>query len=398
MSENIAIAIPALFSVANHFGKQVLEPPIAAQASGSVHREPWGGQIEMKRADYRITWIFPKLRVLTAAACLTALVFLLPAWAAPALAGTTLVMGTGSAGSPYHRFGQTFANIVNQSSAKTGIRIKVVASIGSVDNIKGLLSGRFQLALSQADVAQMAWAGKGPWAKAGPQKSLRTIYDIYTEGMTCVATVASGIKTAKDLRGKRVALGERDSGTLVNAVQALSLGLLKPSDLGQTLYVGPDQAMRLMYDGKLDAFFYMVGHPSVILKKFLAHYGKARVVPFRLSSAMKNEIPYYVPYFIWKRDYPGLRNPLSKTDTFGIETFLMTTDKIPSEVTYEVFRMFLLNLKDLKARLPFMYATEAPTKKNFKVHVWNVSAPYHTGITQLMKEMGVIDSGASPVQ
>ena len=352
----------------------------------------------MKHDDYRIIRFLMNLRVLTAMACLAALAFLLSAWAGPALAGTTLVMGTGSAGSPYHRFGQTFANMVNQSSAKTGIRIEVVASRGSVDNVKGLLSGRFQLALSQADVAQLAWAGEGPWAQAGPQKSLRTFYDIYTEGLTCVASVASGIKTCRDLRGKRVALGSRGSGTLFNAVQALSLCQLRPSDMGQALYEDPDQAMRLMYSGKLDAFFYMVGHPCAILKKFLAYYGQARLVPFRPNQAMRDKIPYYVDYFIWRNDYPSLKNQESKISTFGIATFLLTTDKIPSKVNYELFRMFLIHLKDMKARLPFMYATEEPTESNINLHIWNVSAPYHPGISQLMKEMGLLNAASSPVQ
>ncbi len=49
-------AIFAMFSVANHFAKQVLKPLSADQSSGSVH---WGarrGQNEVKRGGCRILW------------------------------------------------------------------------------------------------------------------------------------------------------------------------------------------------------------------------------------------------------------------------------------------------------------------------------------------------------
>ncbi len=323
-------------------------------------------------------------------------VFLISLWAAPAMAETTLVMGTGSAGSPYHLFGQMLAEMVNQSSAKTGIRIKVVASIGSVDNINGLLSGRFQLALSQADVEHMAWNGLGPWSKAGKQKSLRNVYDVYTEGLVCVASQSSKIRVCKDLLGKRVALGAKGSGTLVNALQALSLCYLKPSDLGQALYVDPGQAMRLMYEGKLDAFFYMVGHPNQRLRKFLRAYQKGVMVPFKPSQAMLNDIPYYVGFFIWKNDYPSLRNSQSSIKSFGIETLLVTTDRVPKNIIYEVSRIFLMKLDEFKKRLPFMSTAEPPTKSNIKMHAWNVSAPYHDGMVMLLQEMGLVARSSSP--
>lgn len=325
-------------------------------------------------------------------------VFLINLWAAPAMAETTLVMGTGSAGSPYHLFGQTLAQVVNQSSAKTGIRIKVVASIGSVDNINGLLSGRFQLALSQADVVHMAWNGLGPWSKAGKQKSLRAIYDVYTEGLVCVASQSSKIRACKDLLDKRVALGAEGSGTLVNAVQALRLCYLKPSDLGQALYIDPGQAMRLMYQGKLDAFFYMVGHPNQRLGKFLQAYQKGVIVPLKPSKAMLNKIPYYVGFCIWKDDYPSLRNSQSSINSFGIETLLVTTDRVPKNIIYEVSRTFLIRLDEFKKRLPFMSSAEPPTKSNIKTHAWNVSAPYHDGMVKLIQEMGLLRPASSPVQ
>ncbi|MCB2227842.1 MAG: TAXI family TRAP transporter solute-binding subunit [Desulfarculaceae bacterium] len=337
-------------------------------------------------------------RLRTAAACVLVCFLFGASLAVPASAMTFLTMATGKPGGNYYAFGQVFAQVINASSNKSGIRIKAVPSEGSVANVKGLIAGKYQLALSQADVEHMAWEGEGPWAKAGPQQVLRTIYDIYTEGLACVAAQGAGIKTIADLKGKRVALGTKGSGTMVNAMQALKLSLLRPSDLGEVLLVDPNQAMRMMFDGKLDAFFFMVGHPNATLKKFFQFYGRARLVPMHPSAAMKKAIPFYVNYFIWKSDYPALQNKKSKIDTFGIETFILSTDKVPEQTIYEVARLFFINLGVFKKRLPFMKSIEPPTSGDRKLQTWNVSASYHPGVLKLFKEMGMIMPTASPVQ
>ena len=308
---------------------------------------------------------------------------------APSQAETNLVMGTGLPGGNYNKFGQLFAKVVNASTCKTGIHIQLCVTDGSVSNINGLIKGNLQLGLAQADMAYLAWAGKGPWKKTGPQKNLRTVYELYTEALTCVASVDAGIRTCADLSGKRVALGAEGSGTLSNALQALASCSLKPSDLCQALKISAPQAMRLMYKGKIEAFFYTVGHPNQTLRNFLAHYGRARLVPLTLAKRPNNERNCHVKYFIWMSDYPFLQNRDSKLDTFGIKSFLMTTDKVPAKIIHKLTRLYLDNLDYFKARLSPMLELEPPKRKSFKDLTWNVSAPYHDGVQLLFKEMGI---------
>lgn len=304
----------------------------------------------------------------------------------PVKADTTLVMGTGLPGGNYYQFGQLLADAVNKYASQTGIRIKARPTDGSISNLKGLQNGEYQLGITQADVEYMAWNGKGPWAKSGKFKGLRTIYELYTEAVTCVATVDSGIRICADLRGKRVALGTDGSGTHLNAVQALGTCWLKPSDLAQVLLINPPQAMNLITQGKLDAFFYTVGHPNASLRKFLASYGRARLVPFTPTKAMTNTVPYYVKYFIWTNDYPGLRNQEMKVDTFGIKSFLVTTDKVPPQIVYEIARTYLSRLTAFKQKLPPMREVDPPERRSKRDDAWAVSAPHHEGVKRLIKE------------
>lgn len=328
-----------------------------------------------------------KKQLRAATACLCGLLILGAAWAGPSWSATTLVMGTGKAGGNYHAFGMLLAEVVNAARAKTGISIKVVPTEGSVANLNGLASGQYQLGLAQADIVPLAVNGQGPWAKLGKQKGLLSIYDVYSEGVTCVTSEASGIKSCAGLKGKRVALGDEGSGTLVNALQALKLCRLTPADLGQALYVSPDQAMRLMFEGKLDAFFYTVGHPNPTLKRFVEFFKRAYFIPLAPSGGMKNEPPFYKNYYILKKDYPHLNNQNVRVSTFGIETFLLTNDKVPDQVIHEVSRLFMANLPLFQERLPFMASIEPPSRGKRKLNNWNAAAPYHPGFMKLYKEM-----------
>ena len=309
--------------------------------------------------------------------------------ATPAMAETTLVMGTGLPGGNYYKFGQLLADAVNKYTAQTGFRIKPRPTDGSISNLEGLRNGEFQLGITQADAEYMAWHGKGHWTKNGKFKSLRTLYELYTEAVTCVATVDSGIRTCADFRGKRVALGTEGSGTHINALEALSTCWLKPSDLGQALSINPPQAAKLMTQGKLDAFFYTVGHPNNQLRKFIANYGRTRMVPFTPNKAMTDQAPYYQKYFIWTSDYPGLRNQGMKVDTFGIPSFLVTTDKVPAKFIYEIGRIFLSQLDYFKKNLVPMREVEPPERQSKQDLHWGISAPFHDGMKKLAKERGI---------
>ena len=298
-------------------------------------------------------------------------------------------MGTGLPGGNYNKFGQLLADAVNKYSAQTGFRIKPRPTDGSISNLNGLRDGRFQLGITQADAEYMAWNGKGHWEKNGKFKSLRTVYELYTEAVTCVATVESGIKTCADFRGKRVALGTEGSGTHINALQALATCWLKTSDLAQALSINPPQAAKLMTQGKLDAFFLTVGHPNNQLRKFIASYGRANMVPFAPTKAMTAEAPYYQKYFIWTSDYPGLRNSGMKVETCGIPSFLVTTDKVPAKTIYEISRIFLSQLEYFKKNMAPMREVEPPERQSSRDLNWGISAPFHDGMKQLLKERGI---------
>ena len=143
-----------------------------------------------------------------------------------------------------------------------------------------------------------------------------------------------------------------------------------------------------MYQGKLDAFFYTIGHPNKTMESFLELYGKARLVALPPSPGLLLQNPYYVEYVIWTSDYPGAQNKGGKVATFGIESYLMSSNKVPDKIVYEVARLFLANLDVFKKRLKVMLEVKPLERYNIKKNAW--IAPYHQGMLQLFKGVGLL--------
>ena len=78
--------------------------------------------------------------------------------------------------------------------------------------------------ISQADVANWPFTGKGVFESKPNVPGLRLIAKLYPESVHRVVRKGSGIKSVADLKGKRVALDEPGSGTLIDAriIQAAS--------------------------------------------------------------------------------------------------------------------------------------------------------------------------------
>ena len=94
------------------------------------------------------------------------------------------------------------------------IRATVEATGASVANAQLVGAGEVDFALLQNDIAFYAYNGVTlPAFKGKPVKNMGGIFTIYPELVHVVATHASGVRSIKDLKGKRVVLGPQGSGT-----------------------------------------------------------------------------------------------------------------------------------------------------------------------------------------
>ncbi|MBW2709256.1 MAG: TAXI family TRAP transporter solute-binding subunit [Deltaproteobacteria bacterium] len=291
-------------------------------------------------------------------------------------------IGTGGITGVYYPTGGAISKMINKKRKVYGVRCTVESTAGSVFNVNAVMSGDLDFGIVQSDRQYQAVNGKAEWKDAGPQ-DLRAIFSIHPEAVTLVAAQDAGIKSINDLRGKRVNIGNPGSGQRQNVIDALSAaGIDYEKDL-HAEQVKASEAAGLLQDGRIDAFFYTVGHPSGAIKEATAGNRKVRIIPITDTATLLDRYPYYAPAVIPIKFYPRADN---KTDiaTFGVKATFVTSSRVPDEMVYAITKEVFENLDQFKKLHP---AYEVLTPEGM---LQGLSAPLHPGAIKYYKEVGLL--------
>ena len=147
-----------------------------------------------------------------------------------------------------------------------------------------------------------------------------------------VVRASSDIQGIRDLKLKRVSLGEQSSGTLVNARAVLeAYGMTELDVLPMFLQPGP--AADLLAKDGLDAFFVNAGLPSAAIAAL------ARATPIRLLSiaggereAVLKKFPFFAPRIIPGGSYEGVAG----VETLGIGVQYLISDTVDEKLAYGI--------------------------------------------------------------
>ena len=302
----------------------------------------------------------------------------------PVVAKTTFVtIGTGGITGVYYPTGGAIARIVNKKRKVYGIRCTVESTGGSVFNVNAVMAGDLEFGVVQSDRQFQAMKGMAEWKEKGPQKDLRAVFTIHPESITLVAADDAGIKSINDLRGKRVNIGNPGSGQRQNSIDGLmNAGINYEKDL-KAEGVKAAEAPGLLQDGRIDAFFYTVGHPSGAIKEATAGRRKVHFVPITGVDKLLKKYPYYAKAMIPIKLYPGATNT-KDVSTFGVKATFVTSAKVPDRVVYAVTKEVFDNFEAFKKLHP---AYQVLTKKNM---LEGMSAPIHPGAMKYYKEAGLM--------
>ncbi len=294
-----------------------------------------------------------------------------------------LTIGTGGVTGVYYPTGGAISRMINKKFSSYGIKATVESTAGSVYNINSVLSGELDFGIAQSDRQYLAYYGKSKeWTT--PQKELRSVFSIYPESITLIATEKSGIKTVDDIKGKHINLGPAGSGNLVNAQDILNaLGYDEKKDI-KGEYLKPVESPGLIQDERIDAFFYTVGHPNGNIKEATAGRIKVRLVDIvgNKIDAMLKKFPYYAKSIIPKDFYPTSTNE-KDINTIGVKATLVTSTKISEDAVYAITKEVFENFADFKTLHP---AYKVITKENM---LQGLSAPIHKGALKYYKEAGL---------
>jgi hypothetical protein len=308
-------------------------------------------------------------------------------WAVPysALAKSKVFkIATGEYMGRYYPTAGAIAEIVNNKQEEFGFRCVAKPTSGSVYNINAIMAGDMEFGIVQSDSQYQAFNGLDEWKDKGPQKDLRTMFSLYTESVTLLASVDSGIKTVQDLKGKRVYIGEIGSGSRQNAMDALNAaGIDWKTDLKVIKKGKKYDVQSMLMRGELDAFFYTVGHPTTAIKFATVGAKNTLFIPIVNIEELLSKNPYYVKSIIPVSLYPQIAND-EDVKTFGMTATFVTSAKIPDNVVYAITKEVFENLGSLKYSDPTlnMLTKESMVKDG-------LTAPMHPGALRYYKEAGL---------
>jgi uncharacterized protein len=203
-------------------------------------------------------------------------------------------IATGSAAGTYFSAGELIARVVSHPPGLArceksplcgppGVIVSAKSSDGAVANVLAVNAGAAASGLAQGNVVADAVAGRGAFQKTGPQKHIRVMADLFTEQVQLVVPRRSLIRSIADLKGKRVSLGNANSGADVIAEAILkAYGVRRVKTVRETYEISGG----LMREGKIDAFFFLGGAPAPLIAD-MVNRGQARLIPIDGKGRMK---------------------------------------------------------------------------------------------------------------
>ena len=289
-------------------------------------------------------------------------------------------IGTGGVTGVYYPTGGAICRLVNKMRKETGIRCSAESTGGSIYNINTIRAGELEFGVAQSDWQYHAYHGTSKFEDKGKFGDLRAVFSVHPEPVTIIARDDSGVMNITDLKDKRVNIGNVGSGTRGTwEVIEEAMGW-KRSDLKLASELKSAETGQAVCDNKIDAYFWLVGHPSALTQESLA------TCPTHLVNATGSAIDKLVAdnaYYRTATIPAGMYNNAEDVRTFGVGATFVTSAKVPEKVVYTVVKAVFDNFDQFRKLHPaFANLNEQEMISD------SLSAPLHAGAEKYYKERG----------
>jgi TRAP transporter TAXI family solute receptor len=163
-----------------------------------------------------------------------------------------IIIGTGDPSGAYYAFAQRYKDIL----AREGVTLEVRSTAGSVENLKLLEAkdGGVDIAFVQGGIGD-------PTA----QPELRSLGSLYFEPLWVFFHRGEKIKRLPDLRGKRIAVGPKESGVNAIAIKLLAANGVN-AQTATLLPLGGEKAVEALQLKRAEAAFFVVSPQSPLIR------------------------------------------------------------------------------------------------------------------------------------
>jgi TRAP transporter TAXI family solute receptor len=216
------------------------------------------------------------------------------------------------------------------------VRLTVLQTGGTVENLQMLQDGRAQLATAQADVS--------------PGPSARAVAVLYDDTFQLLVAKDSPIANLIELRGRRIALAQT-GGQFQSFLRVAEHFGLERSDL-QFAGANDEAAAEAFLKGRADAIFRVpaLGDPAI---QQLVRSGNVRFLPIDQAAAMKVRYPSFEAAEIPEGAYSG--NPAIPAQNFptvAVQRTLLARDSADPEAIRAVTEVLLDRREEVMREIP----------------------------------------------
>jgi TRAP transporter TAXI family solute receptor len=255
-----------------------------------------------------------------------------------------ITLGSGPVSGTYFSFGEALSLYAKQR----GTGVFNARSEGSVANASRLQAGLLDFGLVQSDVATLLHRGL---LSAGfyPYRELRAVASLWPEAVQLLTLEATGISSLEGLRGRRVAIGQRGSGSRLNALLIGMVAELDNEQLPDIREISLDRGIEQLESGEVEALFLTEAIPSRAVQALASRREDLRYIsmpPKLLEKLAERHFAYY-PLTVPAKTYPGQTEPFS---TIGLTAALMTHSNVTDERVENMLELLLSGGDELARR------------------------------------------------
>lgn len=191
----------------------------------------------------------------------------------------TLVITSGDEGSLFHRNAGKYAQIL----ARKGVKLQILPSKGSLENLKRLSDPKFRVDVGFVQAGVAKGQNTGNLTSLG-SVSYEPVYLFYRADPT--------VRLLSQFAGKRLAIGEEGTGTHVLALELLALNGIKPGEATTLLAIPDEEAEKALLEGRIDGAFMMGDSASSKTMRDLLKQPGITAFDFTQAEAYTRRIRY----------------------------------------------------------------------------------------------------------
>lgn len=299
---------------------------------------------------------------------------------APAADNPAIVsIGGGPMGGTFRFIANAIAEYVTRIHPE--IEVFCEGSGGSLENVRRIDAGEFDFAIAYAGDIYMGALGQLPRDDTAYTR-VRPVGYLYGAPAQLVARVDGGFETCRDLKGKKVAIGNPGSGAALSAERFFrQIGIW--DDL-RTVNLGYSSASRVFNLGRIDAFWVMVGFPNASVAA-AADNRAITLLPVGREAESKGffrKFAFYTPTTIPAGVYLGVDEACP---TFQDNAVLCVNKDVDPELVYTVAKAIWSEggLSHLRA------AHKAAQATSIAEGLHGILVPIASGAARFWEETGV---------